>query len=182
MTVRKILLYPRNKNELRKKSEEVERINSHVKQVIIDLKETLMAHGDGIGLAAPQINEHDRVIIVCLGAEVDGEWQAGDARVMLNPRILEEQEMHKDFDGCLSFPGLYGETERPHTIRVAGENENGESFDEIIQGFNAVVVHHEVDHLEGVLFIDRVTGEDDLYTIEKNDRGELVRIPFRHSL
>ena len=84
----------------------------------------------------------------------------------------------KDFDGCLSFPGLYGESVRPHRLRVVGINEQGQPFDRLFEGFNAVVVHHEIDHLDGVLFIDRIKSVNDLYTIRENERGEMVRVPY----
>ncbi len=102
MAVRKILVYPEYKSELRQKSEAVN-LNAHqLKQIIEDLQDTLQASGDGIGLAAPQII-HQRVVIVCLGAEVDGIWQAGPPQALINPQIVEMSDERKDFDGCLSF-------------------------------------------------------------------------------
>lgn len=182
MTVRKILVYPEYKSELRQKSEAVN-LNAHqLKQIIEDLQDTLQASGDGIGLAAPQINIHQRVVIVCLGAEVDGIWQAGPPQALINPQIVEMSDERKDFDGCLSFPGLYGETVRPHHLRVVGMNEQGQPFDRLIEGFNAVVVHHEIDHLDGVLFIDRIESLNDLYTIHENKRGEMVKVPYTEIL
>lgn len=178
MTIRKILLHSENEKELRKKSEAVQHITPQVKRIIRDLKDTLLAHGDGIGLAAPQIRIHQRVVIVCVGAEREGKWEAGPPRVLINPRIILEQDLQKDYDGCLSFPGLYGETIRPHHLQVIGQNEEGHPFDEIFDGFNAVVVHHEIDHLDGVLFIDRVNSTDDLYTLRKNEQDEWIRVPF----
>lgn len=182
MTVRKILVYPEYKSELRQKSEAVN-LNAHqLKQIIEDLQDTLQASGDGIGLAAPQINIHQRVVIVCLGAEVDGIWQAGPPQALINPQIVEMSDERKDFDGCLSFPGLYGETVRPHHLRVVGMNEQRQPFDRLIEGFNAVVVHHEIDHLDGVLFIDRIESLNDLYTIHENKRGEMVKVPYTEIL
>ena len=175
MTVQRILVYPKYKKELREKSEEVRQINPKVRRLIRDLKDTLRAHEEGIGLAAPQINIHQQVVIVCLGTEVSGKWEAGPPRALVNPRITLEQDERKDYDGCLSFPGLYGETIRPHRLRVVGQNEDGQPFDELFEGFNAVVVHHEIDHLHGILFIDRVKTADDLYTLQKNENGEWVR-------
>lgn len=178
MTTQQILIYPEHKNELRQKSEPVIQVNKPVRRIIRDLKETLQAHGDGIGLAAPQINIHQRVVIVCVGEEKEGEWAAGPPRALINPEIVLEQDERKDFDGCLSFPGLYGETYRPHHIQVKGLDDEGKPFDEVFDGFNAVVVHHEIDHLDGVLFIDRVKSPDDLYRLRKNEHGEWVRTPF----
>lgn len=178
MTVRQILLFSKHENELRKKSENVQLINRKVRRVIRDLLDTLQANEDGIGLAAPQINIHQRVVIVCLGIEIDGKWQEGIPEALINPQIIEMSDERKDFDGCLSFPGLYGVSVRPHRLRVVGINEQGQPFDRLFEGFNAVVVHHEIDHLDGVLFIDRIKSVNDLYTIRENERGEMVRVPY----
>lgn len=178
MTVRQILLFSKHENELRKKSENVQLINRKVRRVIRDLLDTLQANEDGIGLAAPQINIHQRVVIVCLGIEIDGKWQEGIPEALINPQIIEMSDERKDFDGCLSFPGLYGESVRPHRLRVVGINEQGQPFDRLFEGFNAVVVDNEIDHLDGVLFIDRIKSVNDLYTIRENEHGEMVRVPY----
>lgn len=177
MAIRKIILYSENKDALRRKSKAVPLVNQKVRQLIRDLKETLEASSDGIGLAAPQINIHKRVVIVCPGTEANGEWQAGPPIALINPEIIEASGERRDFDGCLSFPGLYGETTRPHHLRVTGLDEDGRPFDRVYEGFDAVIIHHEIDHLDGVLFIDRIEKIDDLYTIRQNERGEMVRIP-----
>ena len=96
---------------------------------------------------------------------------------LINPEIIEASDERRDFDGCLSFPGLFGETTRPHHVRITGLDEDGKPFDRIYEGFNAVVVHHELDHLDGVLFIDRIENPQDLYTIRENERSEMVRVP-----
>lgn len=178
MTIRKILVYSEHRDELRQKSEDVCQITRQVKRVIRDLKETLKASEDGVGLAAPQINIHQRVVIVCLGIEADGNWQAGPPETLINPQIMEMSNERKDFDGCLSFPGLYGETVRPHRLRVVSMNEQGQPVDRLFEGFNAVLVHHEIDHLDGVLFIDRIENVNDLYTIRENEHGEMVKVPY----
>jgi peptide deformylase len=91
---------------------------------------------------------------------------------------VEARDRRRDFDGCLSFPGLYGETMRPHYLRVRGLDEAGCPFDEVFEGFDAVVVHHELDHLDGVLLIDRAERPEDLYHVRENEDGELVRVPL----
>jgi peptide deformylase len=160
MAVREISVYPQNKAELRRQSKPVSEFGRQVRRLIRDLKDTLRASSDGVGLAAPQINTHLRVVVVCLGSEMDGEWQAGPPVALVNPQVVEASDERKDFDGCLSFPGLY---------------EDGQSLDQIFEGFNAVVVHHEIDHLDGVLFIDRIEKLEDLYRLSTNEDGELVR-------
>ncbi len=177
MAVRKILLYSEDKKALRKKSKPVQGANQDVKQIIRDLKDTLNAHTEGVGLAAPQINVHKRVVLVRLGATGNGSGEPGPPIALVNPKIIEAGDDRKDFDGCLSFPGLYGETSRPHYLHMTGLDEEGQPFERLYEGFDAVVVHHEIDHLEGVLFIDRIEKWEDLYTVRKNEHGELVRVP-----
>ena len=181
MTVREILIFPQYKTELRRKSAVVAGLDYKLRQLIRDLKDTLQASADGIGLAAPQINVHQRVVIVYLGNETNGEWQAGSPVALINPVIVEASEERRDFDGCLSLPGLYGNTNRPHHLHVTGLDEGGKPFDQVYDGFNAVVVHHEIDHLDGVLFIDRIENLQDLFTLGNDEHGKVVRIPFTAS-
>ena len=178
MAEREILLYPKDKIALRAKSDPINAFNRHTRQLIKDLKETLLSHNDGIGLAAPQIGEHLRVVIVRLGARSEWDPEADPPIALVNPEIVESGDESKDFDGCLSFPGLYGETIRPHYLRVIGLNEEYKPFDRIFMGFDAVLVHHEIDHLVGVLFIDRVESLSNLYRVYINDRGKPMSVPI----
>ena len=125
MAVREILLYSEHQAALRNKSKAVPFVNQKVRRLIRDLKDTLEASSDGIGLAAPQINIHKRVVIACPGEVLDGEWQAGPPIALVNPEIVEASGERRDFDGCLSFPGVYGETTRPHYLRIIGLDEDG---------------------------------------------------------
>ncbi len=177
MAVKDIVLYAHNAAALRKKSKVVRGMNRGVARLIQDLKDTLMDSPTGIGLAAPQINVHRQVIIVRLGSRNEESREPDPPMALINPHIIEAADEQKDFDGCLSFPGLYGETRRPHYLRVTGLDERGKPFDRVFEGFDAVVVHHEIDHLNGVLFIDRVTTIEDLYHVRVDESGELVRVP-----
>ena len=182
MAVRQVLIYPKFKTDLRAKSETIQAFNRQVRQTIIDLKDTLMAHQDGIGIAAPQIGVHLRTVVVRLGGRNDWDPEAGPPIALVNPEIVEKGDERKDFDGCLSFPGLFGETIRPHYLRVTGLTEEGNPFDQIYQGFDAVLVHHEIDHLDGVLFIDLTESLDDLYRVYLDNNGKPVRIPMSNIL
>lgn len=162
MSVRPIVLYAESPEILRKKSQNVKGDAAEVAQLITDLKDTLLSHSDGIGLAAPQIGVNLRAIVVCLGFGPGEERKPPMA--IINPVILEAGREQPDFDGCLSFPGLYGETIRPHFIRLSGMDESGRQLERTLEGFDAVVVHHEVDHLNGVLFIDRAADGGKLFT------------------
>jgi peptide deformylase len=181
MAVRDIISYFKDSDPLRKKCHPVQHIDKGVMALVNDLKDTLNAHTDGIGLAAPQINVHQRVVVVRLGGNTAENYDPGPPVALVNPKIIEAADERKDFDGCLSFPGLFGETIRPHYLRITGLDENGEPFNNVYDGFCAVVVHHEIDHLDGVLFIDRVGSIEDLYQVRKNEKGELVRVPIASS-
>jgi peptide deformylase len=177
MAVRDIMLYVKNEAALRKKSAPVRQVNRRIKKLIRDLKETLAEHPEGIGLAAPQINVHQRVVLVRLGSRNEDGKEPDPPLALINPETIEARDEEKDFDGCLSFPGLFADTKRPHYLRVTGLDEQGKSFDRVFEGFDAVLVHHEIDHLEGVLFIDRVESVDDLYRVREDEEGKLVRVP-----
>ncbi len=181
MAIREILTLDKHEADLRKKSEPVQAVNRRVKKLIQDLKDTLLDRSEGIGLAAPQIGVHSQIVLVRLGAHSEDGEEAGPPVVLINPEIIEADNEERDFDGCLSIPGVFGDTVRPHRLRVKGLNEWGKPFDEVFEGFDAVVVHHEIDHLEGILFIDRIASVDDLYQIRENDQGEIVRVPVSRS-
>jgi peptide deformylase len=177
MAVCDILIYPDHKVALRKKSEPVHAVNHNVRRLIADLSQTLLACPEGIGLAAPQIGQHWQVVVVRLGSGGQGDETPGPPMPIINPAIIEALDHRRDFDGCLSFPGLYGQTIRPHHVRVTGLDGEGRPLDRIFCGFDAVLVHHEIDHLEGVLFIDRIDRLDDLYRIQVDEQGRRMRVP-----
>ncbi len=176
MPVRQIVVYPENAVILRRKSAPVGSVTHRVRKLVQDLRDTLNAHSEGIGLAAPQIGAHTRVVVVRFGGGAESE--PGPPTPIINPEIVEARDRRRDFDGCLSLPGLFGETMRPHYLRVTGLDEDGRPFDRIFEGFDAVVVHHEIDHLDGVLFIDHAESLDDLYRVQETEDGELVRVPL----
>ncbi len=178
MAVRDIVLYAQDAPALRRKSRPVRQVDQGTKRLVQDLKDTLAHSSGGIGLAAPQINAHWRVVAVCLGGRGEDGEEPDPPFALINPEIVEAGNEQRDFDGCLSFPGLYAETVRPHFLRVTGLDEGGRPFDRVFEGFEAVVVHHEIDHLNGVLFIDRVESIEDVYRVGKDENGELVRVPL----
>jgi peptide deformylase len=178
MAVRDIVLFLENEAALRKKSKPVRSMNRQVKRLVQDLEDTLNDHPAGVGLAAPQINAHSRVVVVRLGGRGGNGSEPGLPLALINPEVIEARNEERDFDGCLSFPGLYAETVRPHYLRVTGLDKAGNPFDRVFEGFDAVVVHHEIDHLDGVLFTDRVESVEDLYRVREDENGELVRVPL----
>jgi peptide deformylase len=179
MAVRKILLYSEDAAALRRKSKPVRTVSKHVRELVQDLKETLTACPDGAGLAAPQINVHERVVVVRLGLRDEDDPTTVPPTALINPEIVEARDERRDFDGCLSFPGLYGTTRRPHYLKVKGLDETGQPSERIFEDFDAILVHHEIDHLDGVLFIDRIERLEDLYMIRKQADGKPERVPVQ---
>mgnify|MGYP001118916626 CR=1 FL=1 len=117
--------------------------DDEVRRIIADMTETMYAE-PGVGLAAAQVGIDRRIIVY----DVSGPDTPPQPQALINPEIVEASGERRDFDGCLSFPGLYGETTRPHYLRVVGLDEDGNPFDRVFEGFNAVIIHHEMDHLD----------------------------------
>lgn len=179
MPVRKILLYSKEAAALRRTSKPVRKVNPHVRILIQDLKDTLMVRADGAGLAAPQINVHERVIVVRLGLRDEDDPTAVSPTALINPKIVEARDERRDFDGCLSFPGLYGTTRRPHYLKVKALDETGQPLERVFKDFDAILVHHEIDHLDGVLFIDRIEQLGDLYMVCQGADSKAEHIPMQ---
>jgi peptide deformylase len=145
MAVRQILTY--DKDELlRKKSRTVELFDDRIKVLVEDMKET-MEKADGIGLAAPQVGILKRIIVVNTG---DGILS------LINPEIRKSEGEQSEFEGCLSVPGIYGVVRRPLRVTARGINGEGSITDYHLRGLAARAVCHEIDHLDGILFLDKV--------------------------
>lgn len=164
MAIRKIIF--EDDERLRKKARVVEDVlHPRVQQTIEDLVDTLYDHGGGIGLAANQIGILRRIFVVDLGDE-DG------LRVFVNPEILEQTGEQSMKEGCLSIPGVRGEVKRPAKIKVKAQNEQGEFFVLEAEDLLAVCICHEMDHLDGVLFTDKVVGGLEEYVEELDEEEE----------
>ncbi|MGV3024675.1 peptide deformylase [Clostridium thermobutyricum] len=133
---------------LRKKSKIVENIDNRTITLIEDMIDT-MYEADGVGLAAPQVGILKRIFVIDV---YDGEG----ARVFINPEILESSGSQIGEEGCLSAPGEFGEVERPNYVKVKALNENGEEFVLEAQELLARAIFHEYDHLDGIIFLDKV--------------------------
>ncbi len=134
---------------LRKKSREVEKIDDRIKELLDDMLET-MYHEEGVGLAAPQVGILRRVIVID-----DGN---GPIK-MINPEIIEKDGEVSGVEGCLSVPNRNGYVNRPYTIKVKYQDENGKNMSMEARGLLARIICHEVDHLDGILYIDKMTEE-----------------------
>ena len=133
---------------LKKHSVVVPDVNDNIRALVTEMIET-MERGKGVGLAAVQVGELVRLFVT----KVPGD----SARVFINPDILETSiEQATMEEGCLSIPGLYTEVTRPASVRIQAWNEKGKPFTLSAEEYLARVIQHELDHLNGILFIDRV--------------------------
>lgn len=129
------------------------------KELLVDLYETMKAEG-GIGIAAPQINVSKQVTLIELpdNSERYGDLSGTPLMVIINPKITVLDETLQGFwEGCLSVPGLRGFVERPKKVQIDYINEHGEEKKIIAEDFLATVFQHELDHLFGKIYIDRIT-------------------------
>ncbi|MEE8317858.1 MAG: peptide deformylase [Candidatus Omnitrophota bacterium] len=135
---------------LRQKARPVGKIDKVVQGLVCDMMET-MRQAEGVGLAAPQIGISKRIIV----AEDAGTNRSAIA--LINPRILKKKGNSHFCEGCLSVPGVTSDIIRPESIIVEGLDPEGEILKIQARGFFARVIQHEIDHLDGILFIDRVS-------------------------
>lgn len=144
---------------LRKVTEDITPDYPELKQLIADMWETL-AQSEGIGLAAPQIGRAIRLSVIDLDplAEDYPEYK-GFRRAYINPHIVEydDSETSSSEEGCLSLPAIHEKVTRPTRIRVQWQDEDFQQHDEWIEGYLARVMQHEFDHLDGKMFIDRIS-------------------------
>jgi len=142
---------------LRSHCEPIAEITDEIRKLAQDMVET-MDTGNGIGLAAPQVGKAIRLFVLRNYIEdPEGKTTISDPQVFINPKILEySEELLTDTEGCLSLPGIRLEIMRPAKIKIEATDLSGNIFVEEVLGYNARVRMHENDHINGVLFIDRV--------------------------
>jgi peptide deformylase len=160
MAIREIITVPNPL--LKQRSKPVEGVDDSLRALMDDMLET-MYDAPGVGLAAIQIGEPVRVIVMDIGpreASENGERdeEKREPRYFVNPEILEASEELKPYEeGCLSVPDIYDEVERPARVKLRYLNYQGEEVVEWAEGLYAVCIQHEMDHLNGVLFIDHLS-------------------------
>ena len=132
---------------LRTVAKPVEAFDAKLKKLIADMTET-MYDAKGIGLAATQVNIHERLLVLDVSEEQD------QPRVYINPKITASAGKESCEEGCLSVPGIYASVERAETIHVKAYDADGKLFEEDLEGLHAICVQHEIDHLDGKLFVD----------------------------
>jgi peptide deformylase len=179
MAVKKILTLDKHEKILRTPSQPVKKVNRDIKQLIQDIRDTIDAN-PAIGLAAPQIGVLKRVTGVRLSyeeAQPDEEMQP--PIILINPEIVAQgEEVEHGYDACLSIPGMVGYTDRKLKIKVRYIDEDGKRVEREFEGWDARVVQHEIDHLDGVLFLDRLSTLEDLYVLVPDKEGNYETVPY----
>ena len=145
MAILHILHFPDDR--LRTIAKPVETVTEKHRTLINDMLET-MYDAPGIGLAATQINVHEQILVIDISEDKK------QPTVLINPEILEKEGDQEYDEGCLSVPGIYETLHRAKKIRVKAINQEGEGFELIAEGLLAVCIQHEMDHLQGKLFVD----------------------------
>ncbi len=156
MALREIMKHLWQDTVLRGKARPVEKVDAEILSLLQDMVDT-MYFSSGVGLAAPQIGVLKRVVIVDVG---DGLIK------LVNPVIVETVGEQLDSEGCLSIPGRYGMVKRPEIVVVQALNEHGEFVEITGTGLTARAFCHEIDHLEGILFIDKIVPEGEPCVLE----------------
>jgi peptide deformylase len=160
LTVKKIVMYP--DDILKKPCKRVTTFNNKLKKLLNDMYDTMIEF-DGVGLAAPQVGVDEQIAIVDIGDDT-GTIE------MINPEILETKGEQTGVEGCLSFPGLFGEVSRPFYVKVRAQDRKGRTFTFEGEDYLARAIQHEIDHLHGILFTSKV-----IRYIEENELQELDR-------
>jgi peptide deformylase len=148
MTILDILHFPDPR--LRKKAEPITQVDDQVRQTVDDMFQT-MYDAPGIGLAANQVNIHKRIIVIDISKENE------QPLCLINPEILDSQGEEEMEEGCLSVPGFYEQVRRSAQVRIRALDRDGHEFELMAEGLLAVCVQHEIDHLDGKLFVDYIS-------------------------
>lgn len=151
MALRPIRIYP--DPVLRVECPPVETFDEELRKLAADMVETMYA-APGVGLAAPQVGVEKRLAVV----DVSVGEEKGKLVVMVNPEIVSEEGRDRDIEGCLSIPGVLEKVTRPLKLRLRALDLDGNGFELDAEGLEARAIYHEIDHLNGVLFTDRLRG------------------------
>ena len=151
MTILKILTIPDPR--LKHKSSNIEVFDKELKTIVKNMYETLYASGNGIGLAAPQVNIRKRIVVIDLNE--DGK---SSPITFINPRIIKfSDEKFVNQEGCLSVPEYYAEVERAKEVEVEWFDDVGVKYKKNLSGLMSICIQHEIDHLDGILFVDHLS-------------------------
>ena len=167
MAVLEILTHPDER--LRRIADEVLVLDAPLQQLIDDMIETMYA-AHGVGLAAPQVGASVRLVTIDLGRKVDDDWQP-EPRIFVNPRILEADGESVWKEGCLSVPGVSAEVQRCGRVVLDYQDRHGTAHRLEATGLLAVCIQHELDHLDGTLYVDRLPPLEQKATLQDYERA-----------
>ena len=156
---------------LEKVSEPVNDVTQETRKFVKDMFET-MYFTNGVGLSAPQVGVNQRILVIDCSGGSDRNQQI----VLINPVILTTSGEQKGQEGCLSFPGLFAEVSRPNVVKVKGLSLEGKEMELEGEGLLARALHHEIDHLDGVLFIQRMKKADREAIVKKMKKMKFDKI------
>ncbi|MBE7550935.1 MAG: peptide deformylase [Anaerolineales bacterium] len=173
MAVRKVITL--NDERLRQKAKKIKQFTPALKQLAEDMLETMRAH-NGVGLAGPQIGVMQRIFVAEIPASRNGtdepHPQSGTSYVLINPEISHcADNLVEGREGCLSIPTWYGLVERPEWVEVKAQDLNGKKIKLKVDDLLARIFQHELDHLNGVLFIDHVKDREKLWQVLPEDES-----------
>ena len=154
---------------LRQKAVKVRKVDDEIRRLAADLRETMFA-ADGVGLAAPQVGVLRRVIFIGLPPGLEHEDDPAVELTLVNPEIVRSSGRQVTTEGCLSIPNWYGDVPRAMNVTVKARDLDDKEVRIKAHGRLAVVLQHEIDHLDGILFIDRIEDRSTLHYI--GDDGE----------
>lgn len=160
MSLLKIITWPAKVLETRAK--EVAVFDDELKKFVLDMHETMHDEG-GIGLAANQVNVLQRVLVIHIPfhenpkSDEKKEWWHDQSFTFINPEIIEKKGQIRYMEGCLSFPDIFDYVDRSSYVKVKAQNERGESFEVEAEDLFAICLQHEIDHIDGIVFINRMS-------------------------
>lgn len=152
MAILDILVYPDSR--LGRVSSPVENIDDELSKFVFDLEETMRAGPPSVGIAAPQVGHFERIVIIDVSSKP--EIPNHGKLILINPKIILKQGSVVGREGCLSVPGYTGNVMRAEVVTLQALNLVGKTLDYEMEGFEARAIQHEIDHLDGLLFLDRL--------------------------
>lgn len=157
---------------LRQKAVRVRKVDDEVRRLVRDMRETMFA-ADGVGLAAPQVGLLRRIIVIHMPEGMEEEGAPAVDLDLVNPEIVRSSGHNVGVEGCLSIPGWYGEVPRAMHVTVKARNMEDKEVRIKASGHLARILQHEIDHLNGILFVDRVEDKSTLhYVPDEDEEGE----------
>lgn len=158
---------------LRQKATRIKSFDDGLRKLAASMHATMEA-APGVGLAGPQVGVMRRIIVMHVPPDYDEEGEEEVVMTLLNPELVKSQGRQVGQEGCLSIPGWVGEVPRYQSVLVKGMDLDGRQVRIKAKGFFARILQHEIDHLDGILFIDRVEDESSLFQVSEDEAGDVL--------